>query len=62
MVGTLANRVNRLEQAHPQLTGPQGIEAEHYLLDPARPELGSFERHRNMVPLSMTALTNYWPQ
>jgi hypothetical protein len=46
MVSAIGNRVSRLEQYHPQLTDSPEIEVEHYLLDPAQPELGSFERHR----------------
>ena len=45
MVSAIENRITRLEQSHPQLTGSPEIEVEHYLLDPNRPELGSFERH-----------------
>ena len=46
MVCAIANRVNRLEHAHPNLSGSSEFEVEHYFLDPSRPELGSFERHR----------------
>jgi hypothetical protein len=45
MVSAISNRVTRLEQSHPYLTGSREIEVEHYFLDPAQPDLGSFERH-----------------
>jgi hypothetical protein len=45
MVSAIENRVNRLEQSHPHLTGSPEIVIEKYFLDPAYPEMGSFENH-----------------
>jgi hypothetical protein len=40
---SLDRRISRLEQSHPWLTGDPDIVIETVSLDPARPELGSFE-------------------
>lgn len=45
MANAIANRLTRLEQCHPQLTGSAEIVVEPYFLDPVHPELGRFENH-----------------